>query len=177
MKDKITAAHDCRSSLLGSLIAFKCAQEALPQVDIPHITNRQTVAVAHANEYLFTDIANPDRYQHTKHVLDAYQASLSQSVIWLHDVFQNTLKKDLQDAENDVNSLSGKLRQIRSDYIRSKVGYQNNVPNDQHWISDTAIHTLKYTRRTWSELIDIDINLIMYPIECVVIKAVVTLND
>lgn len=131
MKDKITAATDCRSSLLGSLIAFKCAQEALPQVDIPHITNRQTVAVGHANEYLFTDIANPDRYQHTKHVLDAYQKSLSQSIIWLHEIYQKTLKKDLQDAENDVKSLSVKLRQIRSDYIRIKVGYRTYIPNEQ----------------------------------------------
>lgn len=131
MKDKITAAADCRSSLLGSLIAFKCAQEALPQVDIPHITNRQTVAVGHANEYLFTDIANPDRYQHTKHVFDAYQKSLSQSIIWLHEVFQKTLKKDLQDAENDVKSLSVKLRQIRSDFIRTKVGYRTYVPNER----------------------------------------------
>lgn len=131
VKDKITAATDCRSSLLGSLIAFQCAQEALPQVDIPHITNRQTVAVSHANEYLFTDIANPDRYQHTKHVLDAYQTGLSQSIIWLHEVFQNTLKKDLQDAEIDVKKLSEKLRQLRSDYIRSKIGYQNHIPNDR----------------------------------------------
>ena len=131
MKDKITAATECRSSLLGSLIAFKCAQEALPQVDIPYITNRQTVAVGHANEYLFTDIANPDRYQHTKHVLDAYHNSLSQSISWLHDVFQKTLKKDLLEAELEVKSLSGKLRQIRSDFIRSKVGYQTYIPNEQ----------------------------------------------
>lgn len=131
MKDKITAATDCRSSLLGSLIAFKCAQEALPQVEIPHITCRQTVAVGHANEYLFTDIANLDRYQHTKQVLNAYHNSLSKSINWLHDVFQKTLKKDIQEAENDVKSLSGKLRKIRSDYIRTKIGYQMYAPNEQ----------------------------------------------
>lgn len=130
VKDKLTAASDCRTSLLGSLIAFNCAQEALPQVDIPHITNRQTVAVAHANEYLFTDIANPDRYQHTKHVLDAYHQSLSQSIIWLHDVFSKTLKKDLQDIEKDVKTMSEKLRKIRADYIRTNLGYDAYTGNE-----------------------------------------------
>lgn len=89
------------------------------------------MAVGHANEYLFTDIANPDRYQHTRHVLDAYHKSLSQSITWLHDVFQKTLKKDLQEAENDVKSLSGKLRQIRADFIRAKVGHQMYTPNER----------------------------------------------
>lgn len=127
MKDKIAAVTECRSSILGSLVAFKCAQEALPQVDIAHTTNRQIVAVDHANEYLFTDIANRDRYQHTKHVIETYQKSLSQSNKWLHDVFQQTLKKDLQEAENDVKSLSGKLRQIRSEFIQS-ITY---IPHEQ----------------------------------------------
>lgn len=131
VKDKITSATDCRASLLGSLMAFKCAQEALPAVDIPHITNRQTVAVAHAVEYLLTDIGNPERYQHTKHVIDAYHKSLSKSAIWMHDIFQNTLKKDLQDIENTIKILSEKLRQIRCEYIRSKVGYQTYVPIEE----------------------------------------------
>lgn len=131
MKDKITAVTECRSALLGSIIAFRSAQEALPQVDIPHITHRQTVAVAHANEYLFTDIANPDRYQHTKNVFDAYQKSLSQSMVWLHEVFEKTLKKDLKEAENEAKALSAKLRQMRSEYIRNRIGYQRYVPPDQ----------------------------------------------
>lgn len=131
VKDKITAVTECRSALLGSIIAFRSAQEALPQVDIPHITHRQTVAVAHANEYLFTDIANPDRYQHTKNVFDAYQKSLSQSMVWLHEVFEKTLKKDLKEAENEAKALSAKLRQMRSEYIRNRIGYQRYVPPDQ----------------------------------------------
>lgn len=129
--DKITAVTECRSALLGSLIAFRSAQEALPQVDIPYITHRQTVAVGHANEYLFTDIANPDRYQHTKAVLDAYQNSLSQAIIWLHEVFERTLKKDLEEAEDEVKSLSLRLRQMRSEYIRTRIGYQRYIPPDQ----------------------------------------------
>lgn len=131
VKDKIIAASDCRTSLLGSLIAFRCAQEALPQVDIQHITIRQTVAVGHANEYLFTDIANPDRYEHTQAVLNAYHNGLSQSIIWLHDIFQNTLKKDLKEAEHDVKSLSEKLRQMRAEYIQTKVGYQIYMPAER----------------------------------------------
>lgn len=66
VKNKISAASDSRGSVLGALIAFRCAQEALPQVEIQHVTNRQAVAVGHANEYMFTDIANPERYQHTR---------------------------------------------------------------------------------------------------------------
>lgn len=108
--------------MIGSLVAFQSAQEALPQVEIPHITNRQIVAVSHANEYLLTDIANNDRYQHTKTVLDAYRNSLSKSLQWLNDTFQTTLKKDLQEAENDVATLSKKIRQLRVEYIQSVAG-------------------------------------------------------
>lgn len=126
---KITLATDCRSALLGSIIAFKCGQEALPQVEIPCITNRQIVAISHANEYLLTDIANLERYQHTKTVLEAYKKNLSDSVAWLNDVFQKTLRKDLQEAEEAVVTLSKKLRQLRSDYIRTKIGYRIQSSN------------------------------------------------
>lgn len=131
VKDKIIAASDCRTALLGAIIAFRFAQEALPQVDLQHITIRQTVAVGHANEYLFTDIANPARYGHTLAVLEAFHNGLSQSIIWLHDVFQTTLKKDLQEAEDAVKSLSGKLRQMRSESMRTKDGYQTYVADER----------------------------------------------
>lgn len=121
---KITLATECRSALLGSIIAFKCGQEALPQVDIPCITNRQIVAVSHANEYLLTDIADLERYQHTKTVLEAYRKSLIDSVAWLNDVFQKSLRKDLQEAEEVVATLSKELREFRSEYIRRKIGYR-----------------------------------------------------
>lgn len=129
MKNKISAASDCRASVLGAITAFRCAQESLPQVEIQHITNRQAVAVGHANEYMFTDIANPDRYLHTKRVLDAFHQGLNKSTIWLHETYQETLKKDFQDAENDVRSLANELRKIRSEYFRtSTVGNQPYVP-------------------------------------------------
>lgn len=136
MTEKIALATDCRTSLMGSLIAFKFTQEALPHVDIPHITHRQIVAVSHANEYLFTDIVNSDRYEHTKHVLDAYQKSLNESITWLHNIFQTTLKNDLRDAENDVQSLAKKLRNIRSENIRMKIGFRSYEPIEQGQVSE-----------------------------------------
>lgn len=129
--EKITLTLDCRASILGSLIAVRCAQEALPNVDIPHITNRQIVAVSHANEYLFTDIVNSDRYQHTKCVLDAYQHSLSESLTWLYDMFNNTLKKDLDNAKNETNAVALKLREIRAHNIQMKSGYRPNEAMEQ----------------------------------------------
>lgn len=129
MKNKISAASECRQSVLGAITAFRCAQEALPQVEIQHITNRQAVAVGHANEYMFTDIANPDRYQHTRRVLDAFHQGLNKSTIWLHEIFQETLKKDFENAEKDVRTLAKELRQLRSDYFQSSaVGNQPYVP-------------------------------------------------
>lgn len=129
MKNKISAATDCRGSVLGAIIAFRCAQEALPQVEIQHVTNRQAVAVGHANEYMFTDIANPDRYQHTRRVLDAFHQGLNKSTIWLHETFTETLKKDFQDAENDVRALANELREVRAEYFRtSPAGNQPYVP-------------------------------------------------
>lgn len=129
-------ATDCRSALLGSIIAFKCGQEALPQVEIPCITNRQIVAVSHANEYLLTDIPNLERYEHTKTVLEVYGKSLADSVAWLNDVFQKTLRKDFQKAEEDVAILSKKLRQLRSDYIRTKIGYRNQSSENHVYVNN-----------------------------------------
>lgn len=125
---------------MGSLVAIRCAQEALPNVDIPHITNRQIVAVSHANEYLFTDIVNTDRYQHTKYVLDVYQHSLSDSLTWLYDKFNNTLKKDLENAKNEANVIAKQLRDIRAHKIQMKIGYRPYEAIDQgrpFHISDT----------------------------------------
>lgn len=121
-------AIECRASLLGSLVALKCAQEALPHVDIPHITQRQIVAVGHANEYLLTDIANAERYQHSRHVFDVYRNSLNESIQWLHEVFKRTLKKDLDDAEDGVLHQAKRLRQYRANYIQIKIGNKLYLP-------------------------------------------------
>lgn len=68
---------------------------------------------------------------HTKYVLDAFHAGLTKSNIWLHETFQTTLKKELEEAENDIKELAGKLREIRSDYIRIKAGDRMYVPPEQ----------------------------------------------
>lgn len=129
-KAKIDLAIGCRSSLLGSLAALKSVQEALPHVDIPHITPRQIVAVSHANEYLLTDIANTERYHHSQRVFEVYRNSLNESIQWLHDVFKRTLKKDLDDAEDGVLTIAKRLRQYRANYIQIKIGNKLYVPEE-----------------------------------------------
>lgn len=127
-KVKTDLAIECRSSLLGSIVALKSMQEALPHVDIPHITQRQIVAVSHANEYLLTDVANADRYQHSGRVFDVYASSLTESIKWLHDVYKRTLKKDLDGAEDEVLTIAKKLRQFRANYIQMKIGNKLYLP-------------------------------------------------
>lgn len=129
-KTKIDLAIECRSSILGSIIALKSAQEALPHVDIPHITQRQIVAVSHANEYLLTDIANVDRYRHSGRVFEAYQNSLTESIKWLHDIYKRTLKRDLDGAEDGVLTIAKKLRQYRATYIQMKIGNKLYSPEE-----------------------------------------------
>lgn len=119
---KIEAAIECRTSLIASVIALKRSQEALPQVDIPHITQRQIVAVSHANEYMLTDIANIDRYRHSQRVFDVYQRSLGDSTKWIGDKFRETLKKDFDDSGDTMQAIAKQLRQIRLSDLHSKIG-------------------------------------------------------
>lgn len=98
-------------------------------MEIPHITQRQLSAVNHANEYLLTDIANKDRYQHTIRVLEAYEKSLSLALKWLYDTFKQTLKKDLTDAEEVVSAIAMQLRQFRTEYIRAKANNKLYLPD------------------------------------------------
>lgn len=112
------------------MTALRGAQEVLPHVEFPHVTQRQIVAVEHASEYLFTDIANVDRYQHTLRVLTAYQNSLNESMKWLHETFKQTLKKDLIDAEEMVTMIAKRLRQHRINYIQMKIGNKQYARDD-----------------------------------------------
>lgn len=69
---------------------------------------------------------------HDQRVLDAFHQGLNKSTIWLHETFQETLRKDFQEAENDVRSLANELRVIRSEYFRtSPAGNQPYVPPPQ----------------------------------------------
>lgn len=122
VKEKIELTIEALSAITSSVTAFRAAQEILPHVEFTHITQRQIVAVEHASEYLFTDIANVDRYQHTLRVLTVYQESLNESMKWLHDTFKQTLKKDLADAEEIVSAIAKRLRQHRTNYIQVKIG-------------------------------------------------------
>lgn len=93
--ERIQLALDTRTACHGSLVAFECAQQALPQVEIPFVTLRQCTAVRHAIVYILTDIANENRYQHSKNVLEAYQQSTAKAVDWIHSTYKKSLDEDL----------------------------------------------------------------------------------
>lgn len=59
--ERINLAMDCRTACHGALTSLESAQSALPQVEIPFISNRQASAVKHAIIYLLTDMANDAR--------------------------------------------------------------------------------------------------------------------
>lgn len=126
--ERITLVTDCRSSIQGSIVALKGAQEALPQIEINHITQRQITAVMHANEYLLTDMADEDRLQHTGNVLNVYQTNVSLAIKWLHDTFKKSIKKDLDEAEDLVFTTAKKLRQFRVEYIKQMAGNKQYIP-------------------------------------------------
>lgn len=128
--ERITLGTDCRSSIQGSIIALKGAQEALPQIEINHITQRQITAVMHANEYLLTDMADEDRYQHTGNVLNVYQNNIQLAIKWLHETFKKSIKKDLDDAEDLVLTTAKKLRQFRIEYIKQIAGNKPYLPTN-----------------------------------------------
>jgi hypothetical protein len=120
--ERIQLALDTRIACHSSLAAFEAAQQALPQVEIPHVSVRQASAVRHAIVYLLTDMANESRYKHTKEVLQAYQENTNKAVEWLHETYRKTLHKDLDDAISNVQDLVKKLRQERIKNYRSIVG-------------------------------------------------------
>lgn len=107
---------------------MKGAQEALPQIEINHITQRQITAVMHANEYLLTDMADEDRYHHTNNVLNVYQKNVSLAIKWLHETFKKSIKKDLDEAEDLVLTTAKKLRQFRVEYIKQLGGTKQYIP-------------------------------------------------
>ncbi|EAT47055.1 AAEL001821-PA [Aedes aegypti] len=125
--EKIALALDCRSVCHGALIALEIAQAALPQVEIPFVTLRQQSAVKHGLIYMLTDMINPSRYRHTKNVLEGFQANVEKSVKWLHDTFNETLKKDFDESDQAVISIAKKLREIRKQYITQRMGYKPYV--------------------------------------------------
>lgn len=93
--DRIQLTLDTRTACHSSLVAFECAQQALPQVDIPFVTLRQCSAVRHAIVYIITDVADENRYKHTKNVLESYHANMAKAVEWIHATYKKSLEEDL----------------------------------------------------------------------------------
>jgi hypothetical protein len=127
--ERVALALDCRSACHSSLAALEGAQAALPQVEIPYISLRQASAVKHAIIYLLTDMANESRYRHTKEVLEVFSINTSKAVQWVHDTYARTLKKDIDEANENVMEISKKLRQVRIKFMSEKVGQQLYVSN------------------------------------------------
>ena len=120
--ERIQLALDARSACHSSLTALDCAQRALPQVDIPFVTQRQSSAVKHALVYLLTDMANDNRYIHTKNVFESYQTNVAKAVDWMHTTYTKTLDEELTSQINNITALTFRLRKERIKHFRAIVG-------------------------------------------------------
>lgn len=120
--DRIQIALDTRALCQSSLVALDCAQQALPQVEIPFVTQRQSSAVKHALIYLLTDMANDSRYTHTKNVLDSYQSNTMKAVDWIHTTYKKSLDEDLTAQIEIITNLTFRLRKERIRHFKTIVG-------------------------------------------------------
>lgn len=120
--ERIQLALDTRSACHSSLVALECAQQALPNVELPHITSRQCSAVRHAIVYILTDMANENRYQHTKNVLEAYQVNTTKAIDWLFSTYKKTLDEDLTAQIDNIKVLAFRLRRERVKHFKEIVG-------------------------------------------------------
>lgn len=120
--DRIQLAIDTRSSCHSSLTALDCAQQALPQVEIPFVTQRQSSAIKHALIYMLTDMANDSRYTHTKKVLESYQANTAKAVDWIHITYKKSLDEDLTSQIENISALTFRLRKERIRHFKTVVG-------------------------------------------------------
>lgn len=120
--ERIQLALDTRAACHSSLTALDCAQQALPQVEIPFITQRQSSAVKHALIYILTDMANENRYRHTKTVLESYQANAAKAVDWVHQTYKKTLDEDLTSQIDNIKALTFRLRKERIKHFKTIVG-------------------------------------------------------
>lgn len=120
--ERIQQALDSRSACHSSLTALDYAQQALPQVEIPFVTLRQSSAVKHALTYLLTDMANDNRYLHTKTVFESYQTNVAKAVDWIHSTYKKTLDDDLTSQINNITALNFRLRKERIKHFKAIVG-------------------------------------------------------
>lgn len=120
--ERIQLALDTRAACHSSLTALDCAQQALPQVEIPFITQRQSSAVKHALIYILTDMANENRYKHTKTVLESYQSNAAKAVDWVHQTYKKSLDEDLTSQIDNIKALTFRLRKERIKHFKTIVG-------------------------------------------------------
>lgn len=120
--ERIQLALDTRAACFSSLVALDCAQQSLPQVEIPYITLRQCSAVRHSLIYILTDMANENRFSHTKNVLEAYQMNTAKAVEWLFATYKKTLDEDLTAQIDNIKVLAFRLRRERVRHFKEIVG-------------------------------------------------------
>lgn len=130
--ERIQLALDTRTACHSSLVALESANSALPQVEIPFITLRQSSAVKHALIYILTDMANQQRYMHTKNVMESYQTNTAKAVEWLHQTYKKSLEEDLSSQIETINALAKRLRKERNKHFLDLVGQRPYVRPDIH---------------------------------------------
>lgn len=120
--DKINLGIDCRQHLHNSILAFSEAQNAVPQVEIPHVSPRQLMELQHTNLYLLTDMASELKVKQIKSELEIYQRNTNLALAWLHATYKKTMQKNFQDAESVVQKSATRLREERLKFINSTLG-------------------------------------------------------
>ncbi|CRK94445.1 CLUMA_CG007952, isoform A [Clunio marinus] len=120
--ERVQLALDTRDACQSSLTALSCAQQALPQVEIPFVTLRQSSAVKHALIYILTDMANEKRYSHTKTVMESFHTSATKAVEWIHATYKKTLDGDLTAQIDNIKVLTFRLRKERIKHYKNIVG-------------------------------------------------------
>jgi hypothetical protein len=63
-------------------------------------------------------------------VLEVFSINTTKAVQWVHDTYNRTLKKDIDESNENVMEISKKLRQTRIKYINDKVGSQQYVAGE-----------------------------------------------
>lgn len=120
--ERIQLGLDTRAAIHSSVTALECAQQALPQVEIPFISQRQTSAIKHAMIYMLTDMANDRRYVHTKKVVESYKENTEKAVDWIHSTYKKSLDEDLTSQIDNVTVLTFRLRKERTRHFKTIVG-------------------------------------------------------
>lgn len=127
--EKIGLCLDCRQNLHNSVIALTEAQNALPQVDIPSISSRQLTEVQHINQYLLTDMTSEDRSKQIKVILEVFHRNTIAALEWVHETYQNTMQKNFQDTESNVQAVARKIRSERLRFIGVTMGRNVAMPS------------------------------------------------